>query len=302
MKNKIYILIICFLLPICIIICFDTDKKLLPKENLTENNNVKIRLTETDEIVSMSIEEYVVGIVAAEMPASFEIEALKAQAVAARSYALANKNNNDLYDYDDTTADQAFITKNKMKEKWKENFEKYYSKIKNAVNDTEGLVIKYQDKIISAFYFSMSNGYTEKAASVFSEDLPYLNIVESKWDTNNENFTYVKTINKNEFCKQLNIECINININNINKNKSNRVIDLSINNKKISGIEFRNIFSLRSTDFEITQDNESIVIQTKGYGHGVGMSQHGANGMAKEGKTYIDILNYYYQDIKIKKI
>ena len=231
-----------------------------------------------------------------------ELEALKAQAIASRSYALANKTKRTDYDFDDTTSDQAYITTDTMKEKWQDKYNHYYEKLKDAVTSTTDLVMKHNNKIISAFYFSMSNGYTEVSQAVFNQELPYINSVESSWEKNNKNFIFETYINKNNFCTKLKIDCTNINITNIKRNTSNRIEYLYINDKKITGIEFRSLFGLRSTDFEIKKLDNNLIILTKGYGHGVGMSQYGANGMAKEGKNYQEILNYYYQEIKIEKI
>lgn len=303
MKNKSLILLICFLFPIAVIISFNNkvNNKKVDGKQLKENL-FTIKITDTNKTIKLSLDEYIIGVLAAEMPAEFELEALKAQAIASRSYALANKTKREDYDFDDTTSDQAYITKETMKKKWNNKYNQYYNKIKDAVTSTTQLVMKHNDKIISAFYFSMSNGYTEVSQSVFKQELPYINSVESSWEKTNINFIFETKITKNDFCNKLEIDCSNININNIKRNSSNRIEHLYINNKKITGVEFRSLFALRSTDFEIISCEDNINIITKGYGHGVGMSQYGANGMAKEGKKYREILDYYYQDIKIEKI
>ena len=236
------------------------------------------------------------------MPASFEVEALKAQAIAARSYAM-NKVNSSKKTYDLVTdvSNQVYITQDEMKEKWQSEYDYYYNKIKDAVLETKGLVMKYNDEIISAYYFAMSNGSTEDVSLVFGESKDYLQSVDSSWDENVKNFTVETNITKEEFCKKLDISCNDIIINNIKRSETNRVNEITINNKTFKGTEVRSILNLRSTDFNI-EINESIKITTKGYGHGVGMSQYGANEMAKNGSTYEEILKHYYNNIEISKI
>jgi stage II sporulation protein D len=145
----------------------------------------------------------------------------------------------------------------------------------------------------------MSNGYTDSSLNVFNESYDYLKITESSWDKDNSNTI---TMTKQDFCNKLNIECNNIKINKTIKDESDRIKRITINDKEFIGTEIRTLLNLRSTDFKITLNNNIIEITTKGYGHGVGMSQYGANNMAKLGYTYEEILKYYYQDIKIDSI
>ena len=180
-----------------------------------------------------------------------------------------------------------------------DEFDKYYKKISKCVKETKDKIITYNNEPIKAFYYSMSNGYTESSLNVFNEELDYLNVIESKWDEDNQETI---TISKDNFCTSLNIECSKIEITNTKKDKSNRVETIIINNKTYTGIELRKLLNLRSTDFEIIITNSAVNITTKGYGHGVGMSQYGANNMAKEGYTYEEILKYYYQNIEISNI
>ena len=189
-----------------------------------------------------------------------------------------------------------------MKNKWQSEYDYYYEKIKNAVLETQGLVMKYNDEIISAYYFAMSNGSTEDVSLVFGESKDYLQSVDSSWDENVKNFTVEINITKEEFCNGLEITCDQITISNIERSNTNRVNSITINDKTFKGTEVRTKLGLRSTDFTITINEDDITITTKGYGHGVGMSQYGANGMAKEGYTYNEILNHYYQNTEIKNI
>ena len=269
-----------------------------------DKQDIIIKDSNTNEISKMNLEEYVVGVVAAEMPASFSIEALKAQAIASRTYAVYKiRNSTKNYDVVTDVSNQSYIDVEKMKTKWKEDFEKYYAKIKKAVNDTSGLILTYNNKVIEAFYFAMSNGFTEDASLVFNEDRDYLKSVESKYeDESLKNFRVEKEFDKKEFCNKLEISCNMISITNFNRSKTGRVNYIDINGITYKGTEFRKKLALRSTDFDIKYNNDKVIVITKGYGHGVGMSQYGANGMAKAGFNYDDILKYFYKNIEINSI
>lgn len=301
MKNKMLLSIVVVLsLVLSVVICL----KEKTDHSFFNEKTIKIK-TEENKVEELNLEEYLIGVLAAEMPASFEEEALKAQAVASRSYALYKmQHTTEEYDILTDITNQAYITPLEMQKNWQQDYEKYYQKIKNAVKETEKEIMTYQQEVIEAFYFSMSNGATEDSLLVFNEKVPYIESVESKWDNETiKNFEVTTTFSKNEFCKLLTIEnCNQIQIENITFTPSHRVQNITINQKNFSGITLRKLLNLRSTDMEITLENEKIQITTKGYGHGVGMSQYGANGMAKEGYSYKDILNHYYKDITIQKM
>ncbi|MGN1337576.1 MAG: stage II sporulation protein D [Candidatus Coprovivens sp.] len=294
--NKLLTLITILLIPITIISFKKNETNFIMEENKHNVDNIKVNIVKNNEKISIPIEEYIIGVVAGEMPALFEEEALKAQAVASRTYAYYSVIKNK--ELKSTTDDQVYLTEEEMKNKWNENFEKYYEKIKKCVNNTKGIIMTFNDQPIISYYYAMSNGYTESSLNVFNQDYEYLKVKESIWDKNNENTI---TISKNQFCNYLKIECENININNIEKDESNRIKNIVINNKKYTGIEIRKILNLRSTDFKIEIEDD-IKITTKGYGHGVGMSQYGANYMAKENYNYKEILEYYYEGIKFREI
>lgn len=306
MRNKILFGIVVLLVPF-VVISFKKDKTnfYLDEKKVKEQNIVvRIKDAKTNNIVEMNLEEYLIGVVAAEMPALFHEEALKAQAVAARSYALYKINNTSKnYDLVTDVTNQSYISIDEMKSKWNSDFEKYYQKISQCVNETKNEVIYYNNEIIEAFYFSMSNGYTEESSLVFKESEPYLISVKSTWDNENINGFFKEVVmNKNEFCQKLNVPCDNLIINDIERSSSNRVNKIIINNMEFIGTDVRKKLDLRSTDFNIIISNDNVVISTYGYGHGVGMSQYGANGMAKEGYKYKDILKHYYVNTEISKI
>lgn len=307
MKNKILLAVVLILTIILFIVTKNVKQiyfELVPVNDKTKKITVNL-LNESDgSIKNVNIEDYIIGVVAAEMPASFEPEALKAQAVAARTYAMYKKETRNLdYDLIIGTKDQAYQTNEELLKKWGVSFFKNYLKVRDAVLATEGEILTYNGQTINAFYFSMSNGYTENVESVFKSDLPYLKSVPSTWDNESiKNYEFTKTISKEDFCKSLEIPCDNIKIENIQKTSSNRVASLTINDKTFLGTKVRSLLGLRSTDFTIECLDNDIKITTKGYGHGVGMSQYGANGMAKENHNYKEILNYFYQNTEISKI
>ena len=275
-------------------------------EDETKKNNLEsditIKINNNNNIEELSLEEYIVGVVAGEMPASFNLEALKAQAVASRTYAMYKILNYDnVYDVETTTDDQVYISIDDMHDKWGSDFDIYYNKIKEAVISTKNLVMRKDNKIFKSFYFSMSNGYTEDSITVFGENIS--SSVESPWDNETLNkFKVTTEFTEEELCKKLNLSNSIDQIEILNIDNTNRVEKIKVNDKTYTGIEFRKLLSLRSTDFTITKENNIYKITTKGYGHGVGMSQYGANGMANSDYKYEDILEYYYQNIEITTI
>lgn len=285
------ILIILFLLPISIC-SFLLKKKAVFFSEKPKHNTVIINVKEKNQY--LDLENYVIGVVAGEMPALFQDEALKAQAVAARSYVLSKEKDGN-YEVSASTSDQVFLTSYEMKEKWQNDYDEYYNKILNAVKKTTGEVLTKDNKILKAFYFSMSNGYTENSKDVFGEDL--IQSVESPFEISLSNFEIVKEFSKSELLEKLGVD--NLNIENQQISETKHTSSIIIGGKEFSGIEVRKLLNLRSTDFEIKQVGENFNIITRGYGHGVGMSQYGANELAKSGKSYKEILAYYYKNTKL---
>lgn len=285
------ILIILFLLPISIC-SFLLKKKAVFFSEKPKHNTVIINVKEKN--LYLDLENYVIGVVAGEMPALFQDEALKAQAVAARSYVLSKEKDGN-YEVSASTSDQVFLTSYEMKEKWQNDYDEYYNKILNAVKKTTGEVLTKDNKILKAFYFSMSNGYTENSKDVFGEDLTQS--VESPFEISLSNFEIVKEFSKSELLEKLGVD--NLNIENQQISETKHTSSIIIGGKEFSGIEVRKLLNLRSTDFEIKQVGENFNIITRGYGHGVGMSQCGANELAKSGKSYKEILAYYYKNTKL---
>ena len=308
-KNLLLYIIVLILIPIFVvsIIYKSLDNEKLDndiKKTTTKeiSSSIKIKINKNNEIKKLDLEEYIIGVVAGEMPASFEMEALKAQAVTSRTYAMYKINNTkENYDIETTVDDQVYITTDEMKEKWGNDYELYYNKIKDAVYSTQNLVMKKDNKIFKSYYFAMSNGTTADSSTVFGESTT--TSVESPWDNESLNKFLVTTeFTSNEIKTKLNLKDDITNIEILSRDNTNRVEKIKVNNKTYTGIKFRQLLSLRSTDFTISKIDNTYSITTKGYGHGVGMSQYGANGMAKENYTYDEILKYYYQDIEIEEI
>lgn len=271
----------------------------------SSNTMVRIKRSKTSKIDVVPLEEYIIGVVAGEMPVSFEEEALKAQAVASRSYVMYQIRGNKDKEYDvvDTVLNQVYIDSDTLKEKWKDNYEEYYQKVVNSVQDTAYQYLVYKDEIANAMFFSTSNGYTENSEDVFVSKVPYLRSVESKWDNISPVFQYTTTFSVEDFLGLLKLPSSNIiQISNVEKTKTGRIKSLKINGKSYTGREVATLLKLKSSSFSIIQNKEKVTISTKGYGHGVGMSQYGAEGMAKEGYTYEEILKHYYTGTELKKI
>lgn len=264
---------------------------------LFSNNEKTIIVHLTDLDLYLDLNDYVTGVVASEMPALFNEEALKAQAVAARSFATSKIENNFL-ELTSGISDQVYSPNFKLKEKWNDDYNKYYNKIYNCVKSTHNEVIKRDNKILRTYYFSMSNGYTENSQTVFNDTT--FTSVKSLENENTPNYKFQKTFSSSDLNKLLNVS--NIDIQNIERNATNHVKSITINNKTYTGIEFRKLLNLRSTDFTIEKQDNNYIITTIGYGHGVGMSQYGANQMAKEGSSYKEILNHYYENTEISEI
>lgn len=255
---------------------------------------VKVAVTVNDNVDYVDLDEYLLGVVAGEMPANFEKEALKAQVVASRTYVY-NRN----LSVDNTTNTQVYLSDDEMKKKWGNDYEEYYQKIENAIVETKNEVMMYQGDYISALFFSSSNGYTENVEDYFdSNALPYLRSVDSHWDlTTDPKNTRQITFTKDEL--QSKFSCKNLDFNIIAYKKSGRVETLSVDGKEYSGREVREKLELPSSCFTIDFINNKYIFTTKGNGHGVGMSQYGAQAMALEGASYKDILNHYYTEIEI---
>ena len=297
---------IVILIPFLVVLIFVKEIK---EQNINSNviNNKNVRIQRTNgSIDTVPFESYIIGVLAGEMPANFELEALKAQALAARSYVLKKmeQNKNNDYDIVDTVMNQVYLDESQMKAKWKDQYEEKLQKITKAVNDTQGEYIAYNGEVIQAFFFSTSSGKTENSEEVFQESLPYLRSVDSTWDSDvSPVFNEIYKFTLEEFYQKLNLpyeEKLQINI--VDTTSTGRIKNIEINRQKFKASDLTKLLNLRSTYFNIEQNGNIITIQTKGYGHGGGMSQYGAQAMALKGYNYQEIIKYYYQNVEILKM
>jgi len=306
MRKILLMIFIVLFIPFIIVSLYNLDEKKEIELKYVYNTIIRVKRNGTGKIEKIPFEEYIVGVLAGEMPIYFDDEALKAQAVASRSYALKRMEYNKKKEYDvvDTVMNQVYLDNDYLKNAWKDKYISNINKLRSVVNSTSGEYLVYDGKVIDAMFFSTSNGYTEDSVTVFNVDLPYLQSVKSAWDEDTSSaFKASKVISAQSFYDTLGISYSDtLNFDVLKRSSTNRIIDLSINGFSFTGRDVYNKLGLKSTDFSLKQKGDNIIINTTGYGHGVGMSQYGALGMAREGYTYLDILSYYYEGTKIKKM
>lgn len=297
------------------------DSNVDKRERVSKGEDVfiKIYMHEQGKIVEMNLEEYIAGVVAAEMPAEFELEALKSQAVAARTYAvknmllfggsgLASRPGADVStDYRES---QAWLSGEKLKERWGKNYDVYWGKIRRAVEETRGQVVTYNGELINALFHSTSGERTASAKEVWGFDYPYLISVPCTWDEKTPRYQERKEFTLADIEQVLGTEAQVVAavqngsgaIQVIEKTDSGRVAQIRIGSKILSGLAVREKLDLRSTNFNAEIRDGKMIFNTIGYGHGVGLCQYGANGMAKAGRDYRQIITTYYTGVAIKNI
>lgn len=269
-----------------------------PKSNTTDNNTYVTLKRTNGKVPKIELEEYLIGVVGAEMPASFNIEALKAQAVVARTYTLKKVKNNQVLT--DNVNDQVYKSNDELKAMWGSSYNSYYNKIKNAINSTKGQYITYNGNYIEAVYHSTSNGKTEDSVEVWGNNYNYLKSVDSSWDRSASSYERVINISYSDISAKLGFDVNkDTSIDIISRTNGNRVKTIKIRDTYYTGVEIRKLLNLRSADFEISKTNNGLSIKTHGYGHGVGMSQYGAQGMANSGYNYIQIIKHYYTGVNV---
>lgn len=314
MPKRIGWVVLSALLLIFLLLCaafFTIKNRQVPEqaENSVQPTVIVWRTTE-EKAQTVPVEEAVANIVAAEMPVSFELEALKAQAVAARTYVISKLEQAEgatptshpegANICDDHKHCQAYDDKDECKAKWGENYEVNRQKIEQAVAATYGQVVTYNGELISALYHSTCGGQTEKAGDYWSSDVPALQSVPCYWDSAAPKYVSEQLIKKAEMIEKLGVSEEDLASLSITKlSDSGRVMTISCGEKSWKGNEFRTLLGLNSTAFTWLSTKEGYIFSEQGYGHGVGMCQYGANGMAKLGKTYGEILKYYYTGVEI---
>lgn len=277
-------------------------------------NTVKVLHTKTNNIEEINLDEYLYGVVSAEMPASFEKEALKAQSIVARTYTIYkiihNGGKHEAADIcDDSNCCQAWISKEDRLSKWEEiERESNWNKIVQAVNETKGKIITYNGEPINAFFHSNSGGSTEAPINVWGgSGYPYLQTVETSGEDLYTQYKSEVTISKEELVNKMKekYEDFSINFEEINAiqileyTEGKRVKTIKIGNKNLSGVEVRTIFTLKSANFTINIEDNNIKFSVIGYGHGVGMSQTGADSLAKQGKSCEEIIMHFYTGVNV---
>ncbi len=293
-------ILVLFIMPLLFRSPFQTTKS---DDVSTNDNKCEINITVSETEGPIKLEDYVVGVVAAEMPANFHPEALRAQAIAARTYVLKTTNYGQT-EIEPTVAKQVFYDQTVRQNNWQSSFEENEQKIREAVKSTEGEVIVYNDELITAMFHSMSNGMTESAKNYSGNDLPYLQPVASTDFQYATNYETTKTFTLNDWNTKLGVQWTLDHVKQlkISRNDTGRVDKVSMQNEEWTGRDFRTLLELRSTDFSVDVRGESIIVTTEGYGHGVGMSQYGADALAKQGLTAEKIVQHYYKNTKIEKI
>ena len=264
------------------------------------DTNTYVNIHRNSGVVTLELEEYIKGVVAAEMPLEFNIEALKAQSIIARTYTYkALARGTKLTDNEST---QSYKSDDELRALWGSKYNTYINKLTSAVKDTKGMYLTYNGEYIEAVYHSTSNGKTESAEEVWGNAFAYLKSTSSEYDTTNKSFQMDKFISYSELSSLLNT---NINQDSefkiLDRTVGDRVKSISINGTIFNGVNLRNTLKLRSADFSINKTDDGVIFTTKGYGHGVGMSQYGANGMANNGYNYNQILEHYYMGTKLEK-
>lgn len=272
-----------------------------------------VRLLEEDgSVTQLTMEEYLWRVVAAEMPANFEPEALKAQACAARTYTVRQQEmQTTKHEQGDICTDshccQAYITREEAALRWGLNAGEYTHKIEQAVTETDGLGILYQDVPIQALFFSSAPGRTTDAVEVWGNSVDYLKSVESPEGEEVPNYRTQVTLTAQEVKKRVLERYPAADLSggeenwfqNINRGESSAVSSLKLGGVTLTGSQARNLFELRSPAFSVSWDGEHFIFDVTGYGHGVGMSQYGANAMARKGETFRAILEWYYAPAQV---
>ena len=277
---------------------------------------IKLLHSDIGEVEEVPLDTYLCNVVSAEMPVDFELEALKAQAVVARTYTIykiQNKKHDNAGICDDSSCCQAWVSKEERFARWdEEKRESNWAKIEQCVNETKGKIITYNGTPINAFFYLNSGGTTELPVNVWGggTNLPYLQVIETAGEEGYSQYQSEAIFTQDELIEKLKskYEDITIDFNNnddlkiLDYTDSGRVKTVKFGNHELSGTETRSLFDLRSTNFEIIKEDGNVKFSVKGYGHGVGMSQTGANSLAKEGKNYEDIIKHFYVGVEISDV
>lgn len=278
------------------------------QSSLQSGETFKVKLTKEDKIIELSARDYIVGVVCAEMPAEYSIEALKAQAVASYTFALFRKSENKDKEYDitdNTTPDQAYMTDAEFKKREGSRYSEYKAKITEAVDAVIGQVITYGGSIILSIYHDISGGKTESAEVLWGGSYPYLLSVESVGDLLSDDYLSTKSVTADELktaLKNYDISFSDISkdwFSNVKCSDSGTVLTIDVCGTTLKGSELRTALGLRSANFDVSFSDGVYNFSVRGHGHSVGMSQYGAQFMALQGSNYQEILEWYYKGCEI---
>ena len=279
-----------------------------PEETQTERT---VSLLDGATLRTLSEKEYLTQVVLSEMPSDFHAEAMKAQAIAARTFLRKHTDKHENADIcSDSHCCQAWTSKEKLREKLADRFEKAWDKASSAVSETDGEVLLYQDELIDAVFFSCTGGKTEAAIAVWGSDVPYLQSVDSYGETQALRYQSTNTVSEEEFKNVMSTDYPEIRLSSDPQNwlgeatytQGGGVAQMKIGDMLFSGTELRRLFGLNSTQFTAEYQNGQFVFSVLGFGHRVGMSQYGAEYMAQNGYDAAQILRYYYRGTQIKKL
>lgn len=291
----------------------------LSKTDLEDNNFYLVKDAVTNEVMKLKPSDYIKGVVAAEMPIEFHAEALKAQAVAAHTYALRQideqlKNPdpelNGAYLSTDYTKFQAYISTADLKIKWGKDFDLNYKKLSDCVGGVIDEVLTYENAPIAAAFHSISGGKTESAKNVWGQDISYLLPVESTGDELSPSYENIKTLTDQEVAFALSQKYPEIKFPKdranwfelLKRSDSNTITEMKVGSVTTTGKEIRELLKLKSANFSVDYKEPNFTFTTSGYGHGVGMSQYGADYMARQGSDYKQILLHYYSGVSLERI
>ena len=282
-----------------------------PSPSADSQTQIRVALTDGS-VLTLGLDQYLWRVVAAEMPASFELEALKAQAAAARTYTLSKlgrtvEKHPDANVCTDITCCQAYIDPDQAAANWGDNGAAYTAKITSAVSETDGMAVLYDGQPIQAVFFSSAAGRTVDAVEVWGNSVPYLTGVDSPEGEEVPNYHSTVTFTLEEFKSKLLAQYPDADLSgdpagwfqNTVPNSAGGVEQVDVGGVTVSGGALRTLLGLRSTSFTVTAGSQGVTFSVTGYGHGVGMSQYGANALAKQGKTYDEILKWYYTGVEV---
>ncbi|UMZ75097.1 stage II sporulation protein D [Natranaerofaba carboxydovora] len=301
------------------------EKKEIPplveKAETKEIDTIIVYNHNKEKNVEKELEDYLVGVVAAEMPPSFDIEALKAQAVTARSYTISRLeefggsgcNNSSADVCTDPDHCQDWVEREEAVTSWGEDGERLWDKVVDSVEGTRGKILTYNgNPVKEAPYHSTCGGHTESSSKVWDNDKPYIESVDCGYCEHSDRYNETEKFSEDEIAKLFSSQVDNVDtviagnevpIEVLSRSSTGRVMEARIGDQKVSGRDIRHMLNLNSANFELTkEDYNTWALETRGFGHGVGLCQYGADGKAKEGANYREILDYYFQDINIKGI